>query len=255
MGGRKDEMRGERAAGAERLGPLPLPTRDFFAMLTPAEQRALMVLGRQRAFNKGEQVFRSGDACSNLYLLMQGKVKIYKLSPAGRELTLWYCFPGEVFGLAEMTGEGRRQVNAQACSDSRMLALGHSAFKSFLAANPSVSLRFIEILSKRMRLLSEVLADMVADSVSQRLCKLLLRLADYYGRVDGEGVLLEIHLTQQEMADMVGASRQSVSGHVNQLRRLGVLSMERRRMRVHDRERLELLSAEAVFPEGESGTS
>ena len=241
MGGRRDEM-------IDRLGPLPLPTRDFFAALTSAEQRALMVLGRQRFFRKGEQIFRSGDGCSNLYLLMQGKVKIFKLSPSGRELTLWYCFPGEVFGLAEMTGAGRRQVSAQACSDTRLLTLGHGAFKTFLAANPSVSLRFIEILSRRMRLLSEVLADMVADTVSQRLCKLLLRLAEVYGRPEERGVSLEITLTHQELADMVGASRQSVSGHMSRLRQLGLLSVRRRRLWLHDTSRLHGLSHQAVLP-------
>ncbi|GAB6040484.1 Crp/Fnr family transcriptional regulator [Endothiovibrio diazotrophicus] len=241
MGERWDETSG-------RLEPLPLPTRDFFAALTAAEQRGLMVLGRPRAFNKGEQIFRAGDGCTNLYLLMHGKVKIYKLSPTGRELTLWYCFPGEVFGLAEMTGAGRRQVSAQACADTRLIALGHSAFKTFLAANPSVSLRFIEILSRRMRLLSEVLADMVADTVSQRLCKLLLRLAETYGRPEAVGVSLEIVLTHQELADMVGASRQSVSGHMSRLRRLGLLSVRRRRLWLHDPARLHGLSAEAVLP-------
>lgn len=239
-----ESMEGKSA----RLGPMPLPTRDFFATLTPVEQRALMVLARQRAFKKGEQIFGAGESCSNLYLLMQGKVKIYKLSPAGRELTLWYCFPGEVFGLAEMTGDGKRRVNAQACADTRLLTLGHAAFKSFLAANPSVSLRFIELLSKRMRLLSEVLADMVADTVSQRLCKLLLRLADHYGRAEGEEVALEIPLTHQELADMIGASRQSVSGHMSRLRRLGLLSVRRRRLWLHDPRRLHGLTAEGVLP-------
>lgn len=223
--------------GPETDLPVIAPS-DFLNQLAPGDHDALLQLAERKRFSKGDFVFCAGDPGKNVYFLLGGRVKIYELSPLGREVILWFCFPGEIFGLAEVARGGGRVVYAQACEDSEVLAVSQKQFRAFLKAHPDVAFLSMQVLASRLRVLGEVLANLVSDDVNTRVAKLILRLGARYGKRVGKEIHLDIPLTHQEIADMVGTTRQTVTAVLGQLKRQGVLSIDSHRIQIESEELL-----------------
>ncbi len=183
-------------------------------------------------------IFDAGSPGTTVYFLRDGKVKIKQLSPVGREIILWFCLPGEIFGLAEVARGGGRVVTAQACEPSDVLAVPQERFHAYLEQHPRVARLSMQVLAHRLRVLGEMFVNLVADDVNTRIAKLILRLCSRYGVREGPRVRLNLPLTHQEIADMVGTTRQTVTSTLNELKRRGVLSMEARRIQIESEELL-----------------
>ncbi len=211
---------------------------DFLGSLDHADRDALLASGVRRTFAKDEFVFRVGDAGARVYFLESGRVRIDQPAEAGRDVILWYCLPGDIFGLAEAAGGGERAVSARACDACSVLVVAQEAFRRFVASRPAAALPAIQVLSARLRGLSDVMANLVADDVDTRIAKLILRLGMRYGRRDGHVTRLDIPLTHQEIADMVGTTRQTVTSTLNRMKRQGVLTIETRRILIESEELL-----------------
>jgi CRP/FNR family transcriptional regulator len=222
-----------------RVAAEPATPSNFLARLAPGDRDDLIGIAQSAAHAKNEYVFRVGEAGRRVYFLDAGRVKIHQASPDGREIILWFCLPGEVFGIAEVARGGDRVVAAVACEPSRILSISQEQFKTYLATHPSAALVTIEVLSARLRVLSDVLVNLVTDDVPTRTAKLILRLASRYGIRDGKEMYLSIPLTHQEIADMVGTTRQTVTAVLGDLRRQGVLSIENHRIRIAAEDGLE----------------
>lgn len=222
--------------------PGPAAPSDFLSQLAPDELDALRALGRSRAYARGEYVFRAADPGKYVFFLEKGRIKIAQLSPLGREVILWFCFPGEIFGLAEVARGGGRVVNAQAVEPSQVLAVPQDDYRAYLEKHPGAALLSMQVLSSRLRILGEMLVNLVADDVNTRIAKLILRLSARFGTRVGKDIVLAMPLTQQEMADMVGTTRQTVSTVLGQLKRQGVLSIDGHRILIESEDLLAGLS-------------
>lgn len=202
------------------------PSASMLDCLQQNEREELLELAEVRHYRKGGFVFRVGSPAEHVYILTEGRVKIFELSELGREVILWFCFKGEMFGLAETPRGGPRQVFAQACSNASALMVRREDFTQFLARNPSASLLVIDLLSCRMRGLGDMLLNLSSEDVATRLVKLLTRLSLVYGVPNEAEVRLRITLTHQELADMIGTTRQTVTGILSNLRRQGTIRIE-----------------------------
>lgn len=210
----------------------PGPASDFLGNMRPADRDDLLACAQVLEFERDEYVFRFGAPGRNVYVLESGRAKIYKLADNGREVILWFCFPGEVFGLAEAPRGTMREVYAQACTRVRVHVISRDQFSDFLESHPGTALQVIDLLSCRMRVLGDMLLNLVSDDVSSRVVKLLFRLAARYGRRSDEAIDLELPLTHQDMADMVGTTRQTVTTVLGELKRQGLLSMDHHHMQI-----------------------
>ena len=231
------------ADGTDTASTLVAPS-NFLAQLDTAAAAGLRAIATVQHFGKNDFVFRAGAPGSNVYFLRSGKVKIHQSSPLGREVILWFCFAGEIFGLAEVAQGGGRVVNAQACEASEVLAVAQEKFRDFLERHPRVAMLSMQVLSSRLRVLGEMFVNLVADDVSTRIAKLILRLSARYGTRVGKEIFLNIPLTHQEIADMVGTSRQTVTTVLGSLKRQGVLSIDDRRIHIESEELLNELTQE-----------
>jgi CRP/FNR family transcriptional regulator len=209
-------------------------TRGFIARLLLEDRAALMRLASRRSFKKGGLIFSAGGPADSVCLLESGYVKIYHLGPASREVLLWFCFPGDIFGLSEMVHGGRRQVYARAGTPVQLLSISREAFKAFLTRHPSAAVLVMDVLSHRVRALSQLVQGLITEDVPQRLMQLLSRLSTAYGRPMDKGVCVDIQLTHQEMANMIGTSRQSITSTLNALKRLGLVAIKNRRLHLLD---------------------
>lgn len=211
---------------------------NFLAQLDAEDYADLIALAKPRRYARGDFVFRAGAPGNHVYFLESGKVKICQLSPRGREVILWFCFAGEIFGLAEVARGGGRVVNALVCEQSDVLAISQDQFRQFLAGHPGTALLSMQVLSSRLRVLGEMFVNLVADDVNTRIAKLILRLSARYGTRVGKDIFLNIPLTHQEIADMIGTSRQTATSALSALKRQGVLSMDNHRIHIESEELL-----------------
>jgi CRP/FNR family transcriptional regulator len=229
------------ADAADAISTLVAPS-NFLAQLGADDFAGLLAIATVQHYGKGDFVFHSGTPGSNVYFLRSGKVKIHQLSPLGREVILWFCFAGEIFGLAEVARGGGRVVNAQACEASEVLAVSQEKFRDFLEGHPRIAMLSMQVLSSRLRVLGEMFVNLVADDVNTRIAKLILRLSARYGTRVGREIFLNIPLTHQEIADMVGTSRQTVTSALSALKRRGVLSIDSHRIHIESEELLNELT-------------
>ncbi len=199
---------------------------DFLADMPQAAKEELFSIGATFNVKKDQLIFNAGATSDCVYVLLSGRTKIYELTPEGKEVILWFCFPGELFGIAEIMRETRRVVHAHACTNVRVLRIKRDLFTNYLKAYPEISFRVIELLACRLRELGDVMTNLVADDVASRVVKLLTRLCVRHGKDNGREYELDICLTHQEMADMIGATRQTVTSVLSNLKRQGFLRIE-----------------------------
>ena len=228
----------------------PEQISDFIARLAPPDRTDLLQLAARRALTRGELVFKAGSAGDYVYFLESGRVKIYHLSPSGKEILLWFCIPGEIFGLAEVCHGGGRQVYAETCEPSQVLSVRQDDFQKFLATHPPAALLVNDVLACRLRNLGNIIQSLVASDVNERVTQLIVRLAATHGQKNQNGdTAIDIRLTHQEMANMIGTTRQSVTSALNRLRRQGVLEFDtNHRLLVHSETLLTQAGTAAMPP-------
>jgi len=217
-----------------------IPPADFLAKLRPTDKQDLLSVGTRQESKKNEIIFQAGSPGDNVYFLVSGRAKIYQLAhTSAKEVILWFCFPGEMFGLAEVCRQEKRGVYARACTDSELLKISQSDFKDFIRTHSDAAWLTIDLLSCRMRVLGDMLLNLAADDVNSRVIKLLLRLTAYYGKTIDNETYLDINLTHQEMADMIGASRQTVSSILGDLKKQDILFIKNQCIHIKSTESLE----------------
>jgi CRP/FNR family transcriptional regulator, cyclic AMP receptor protein len=203
---------------------------SFLDQLDAADRSALMALGAPLRFRRGAFIFKSGREGDMVYVVESGRVKVAQHSVGGREMILWFCLPGEVFGLAASPRVGPRLVDAQACTETTVRCIPSGKFHTFLRTHPRVSVELVNLLLCRLYVLCDGLLNLTSESAEGRLASLLIHLRYRYGRPVGDEVCIELALTQQEIADMIGASRQTVSGLLNQMKQKGEIRVAGRRL-------------------------
>lgn len=227
---------------------------DFISNLSLQDRQGLYHLGNKRCYRRAEMVFHVGSSSDEVFVLLDGKVKIFELSKEGKEMILWFCFPGELFGLSEVFQRSGREVNAQACSQLEVLSIKKADFERYIKQHPHLAMQVIELLGYRLRELSDVLSNLASDDVTSRVIKLLTRLCNRYGKPNGDQILLDIALTHQEMADMIGTSRQTVTTVLSMLRKKGILKMEQRSIYLQDIAWIESTAGKLSYPRPSSAS-
>lgn len=202
------------------------PQIDLLASLPESDRAQLLHIGQTHHFRKSDFVFRAGDATHHVYFLLRGRVKIHQSSPVGKEAILWFCFGGELFGLAEAARGGARVVSAQACDESDILCIRQEHFTEFLIQHPRTALLIVQVLSCRLRVLGDVVINLISDDVRTRVLKMLVQLGSRCGTPHEQGLRLNLSLTHQEIADMTGTTRQTVTTVLGQLEREAMIRTE-----------------------------
>ncbi len=230
----------ERAAtdtsqGRERVGNAPT---DFLGQLADDERAALLKVAKRLRLARGAFAFRVGDAKQGTYLLLQGRLKFFRLTPDGHEVILWFCFPGEVFGMSEVPAAKGRRVNVEACEDSEVGIVSDAAFNRFLDDHPDAARLCRRTMAARLGLLTNMLVNLVADDACARVAKLVLHLGLHYGDRQGDRIRLRIPLTHQDIAGMAGVNRQTVTRILGDLKKRRIVSLMRRGFCIESEERL-----------------
>ena len=187
---------------------------------------------------KGSILFKEGDDGEHLYVIIEGKLKLGTSSGDGRENLLSILGPGEMFGELSLFDPGPRTSTATAVTDAKLLSLSHEKVIPWLKQNPEVSLQLLTRLSQRLRRTNEAVGDLVFSDVPGRVAKALIDLGDRFGKTTAEGLLVNHDLTQEELAQLVGASRETVNKALADFAGRGWLKLDGRSVLITDVERL-----------------
>ena len=198
---------------------------DFLAQLQTSAKDELYQIAKNRSVAKNDFIFKTGQHDLNVYILSSGRVKLYCSSIQGRDVLLWFSRAGEIFGLAECLQEKQRQIYARAAEPCEVLCIAHSQFKEFLSTRPEISLLLMRILALRMCEIAQRFLSLANGNIQIGVAQLLLRLSETNGKLAGLDIHMDIPLTEQDIADMVGSSRQGVSTCLAKLKREGVIDI------------------------------
>jgi CRP/FNR family transcriptional regulator, cyclic AMP receptor protein len=184
----------------------------------------------RRSYGRGEVIFREEDPGDSLCIVIAGLVKVYRSSPDGDEMVLVTLGPSSVFGELPMIDGGLRSASAAAVEATTLLTVSRTALLEALASSPALADGLLRSLGSMVRRLTDQTADLVFLDLHGRVAKLLLALSEERGISEGDGRALDLRLTQTDLANMVGGSRQSVNQVLNSFERLGYLELDGRRI-------------------------
>jgi len=203
----------------------------LFGGLAAPDLEPLLPDLRWRRFAKGSYIFREGDPGDHLHLVASGDVKISRTTRAGSELVLAMLGAGDVFGeLAVLAENALRSADAEALTETECVVIHKSALVAFLHARPAIMWRVITLLSEYIRRKDEASADLAFHDIPGRVARKLLELGSYRGEAVGPGTRIELPLSQQTLAGLVGASRENVNRTLRAFASLGFIELGRGRI-------------------------
>ena len=206
---------------------------SLFANLVDEDLHELMNAAKRRAFRSGEVIFHRDDPGQVLYMIKEGKVKICIISPDGQEISLAVFGKGECFGEFALLDGLPRSADAIALEKVECYTLQRSDFHNAIMKTPKIAIQVLEALTKRLRNTDNMVEDLIFLDVYGRVAKKLLELADAHGVKTDDGVRIEVRLTQQELASMVGASRESVNKVMGYFSEKDFISTDKHRITLH----------------------
>ena len=211
-----------------------LATIPLFSGLPEEELERFAELTRERSYPKGSVILFQDDPGDSLFVLRAGRVKVVLIGEDGREVILGVLEPGAHFGELALIDDQPRSAHVIAMEDAQLLVLRREDFRRRVEANPTVAWALLTELSRRLRRADVKIGGLVLLDVPGRIARLLLDLADETG-----GGQIEKPLTHQTIAQMIGASRETVSRAMKDFQDAGLIRVERRRISIGDRDALE----------------
>jgi CRP-like cAMP-binding protein len=196
--------------------------------LADGDAEALRALGRVRRFPVGAALFNEREPGDAVFVLMSGRVKLSCVTEAGREAVLGIREPGELIGEMSAIDDAPRSATATTLEPVEVLTVSREAFVGFLARTPGVALVLLRMIAPRLRDADRKRIEYLGQDSVGRVCSRLVELADRFGAPEGDGVHIELAITQEDLAGWTGSSREAVIRALRTLRELGWIETRRR---------------------------
>jgi len=196
---------------------------DWLQELSDGDWVELQRRGARSVFAKGQVVFEPSREPKSVYLMETGRVRIYRLSSEGDEATLGYVMPGEVFGELPGFGDFARDSFACARVRSSVWKIPVDVFRALLRSRPKMVIEVTRQIGERMKRVESRVESLVFRDVSSRVAVVLLELAEDFGVREDEQWTLDLHLSQRELATLVGTTRQTINAVLGRFREMGLV--------------------------------
>lgn len=227
---------GLHIAAAEALKTVP-----FFSILSEDEAEELAERLIPRRFSPGQIIFHLGDPGGLLYIITSGKVKIAHTTPDGQEALLAILGNGDFFGELALLDEAPRSATAESLAQTETLTLHRTEFMRFIDHHPNFARHVLTILARRIRHMNNQISDIFFLDLPGRLARTLLMLGENHGVETADGVMIDLSLTQTDLAEMTGATRVSVNKALGRFRRQQWVKVKGRKFTLVDQEALQNL--------------
>jgi CRP/FNR family cyclic AMP-dependent transcriptional regulator len=211
---------------------------EIFESFNPVELARLLGILEELELPKHHVIFSPGVPSEAIYFIEMGRVRVTKLSAEGKTVILALLGPGDIIGEAAWEA-GEHDSYAETLEDSRIYQIGREAFQALIRDNPDFGWRLIQIIGARLKQAQARIEDLVFRQVPSRVARLLISLAESHGKVTPNGIRVEFPLTHQEIADLVGSSRVTVTQILNKFRSSHWIEIESKRVTIHNMHALE----------------
>jgi len=189
----------------------------------------------QPMFVRKKQVgYRPGDPSDSIYIIRSGRIKISKITEDGREIILNLLKTGDVFGEMAFLEDTARDTSAEALDDTNLFVVKKSDLLQLIKRRPAITYRLAKIIGERRKEAEKNMENFLYKGVRERLANLLLRLSNDYGIKDSRGKMLRIKITHQDLANLIGSSRETVSLTLGDFRREGFIDINERKIIIKD---------------------
>jgi CRP/FNR family cyclic AMP-dependent transcriptional regulator len=202
-----------------------LTASPLFQAMKPTELDEIVKLSSEQRWLRGATIFQKGDEGSSMMAVLSGRVRVSAVSADGREITLNVISPGEIFGEIALLDGKPRSADASAIEETTLLVVERKQFLPFLKQNDDLYLRLLAVLCDRLRRTSLALEGIALFDLPARLARLLLKLAEDYGRPCAQGTRIDMKLSQRDLSTLVASSRESVNKQLRIWRDDGVVMM------------------------------
>ena len=201
---------------------------DLFQGLSRESMDRVMAVANDKTVPKKRIIYSPSEENSAIYILKKGRVRIFKLSPEGKTIILAILNEGDVFGAMSPIREGSSTGYAETLEDSYICSIEQDKFNQILAAMPEVALGMMEKISRRLKEAEDRIEDLVFRDVPGRIASVLLNLSSQFGTEGPDGLRIDFKFTHQDLADMVGASRETVTVILNEFKDDGIIRIDDR---------------------------
>lgn len=226
------------ARSAQKLSGLR--QNEIFESFNAMDMARLMGIVEEMECPRHHLIFAPGVPSESIYFIEKGRVRLTRLSPDGRTVILALLGPGDLIGEAAWE-TGEHDSYGETLEETRMYQLSRESFENLVRTNPEFGLRLIQVIGFRLKQAQARIEDLVFRQVPSRVARLLVSLAEHHGKVTPNGIRVEFPLTHQEIADMVGSSRVTVTQVLNRFRASQWIGIESKRVTIHNLEALESL--------------
>lgn len=233
---RDERQQGTKAVMVERVWYIK--ECQLFSRLTDEQFARLERRGRMRAFPRNSTIYMPSDVNDGVFLLADGRVRISSITPDGKQAILAFIEPGEIFGELALVEPGKREEYAETVVDSTIVLLPGDEVVRLMSESADLTLGVTKLIGLRRKRIERRLRSLLFRSNRDRLTTLLLDLVEQYGRTTPEGVLLEIKLSHQDLASIIGATRETVTVLLGEMQLEGLLNVSRQRIVVRNLKRL-----------------
>lgn len=216
----------------------------FFKGLSEGELEEIQAIARERTYQRQQVLFSDGEEGSGFFLVVEGQVKVFKMSPEGKEQILHILGPGEPIGQVAVFAGESFPANAQALRESRVLFFPRDAFVALIHRKPSLALNMLAILSNRLREFTVQIESLSLKEVPARLAVYLLTLAEEQGGADD----VALQMTKAQLASVIGTIPETLSRIFNRMAQAGMIQVDGRTIHLLDRSALEELADSGKLP-------
>ncbi len=199
---------------------------SLFSPLNKEEKLKISELAIKKVYKQGEVLFHEGDPNDKIILVKSGKIKLYKLSAQGKELILDILQPDDVIGESSIFEDQVHTFCAKALEQSFVCACARNDFKKLILDHPLIAMKIIQGLVERLSSFTEQVATFAFEDVQGRIVKTLYKLGQNYGVATEKGLKVNLHLTHQDIASLVNASRVMVTNTLNKMKQEGLVDIE-----------------------------
>jgi CRP-like cAMP-binding protein len=205
---------------------------DLFSELGTEQIERVAQAARQRRLERDAYLYYQGDPADHLFVLLAGRLKRTQVTPEGHQILLRYIGPGEAFAIPAILGGIEYPTSAQAVEDSLLLSWDRQSMRDLMRQAPALALRALDVVASHVREFQDRIRELSTERVERRIARALLRLARQSGRKVEEGVLIDLPLSRQDLAEMTGTTLFTVSRTLSQWESQGLVVTGRERVTI-----------------------
>jgi CRP/FNR family transcriptional regulator len=219
---------------------------DILTHLKDWEQRLIDKISSTKDIKRGEILYLQGSSDKSVYFLERGTVKLNKLNPEGKVITIDILKSGTLFGELGAIEDVERDETAIVMEDGQICIMSKENFDSLLNSAPEFAVHLNKIITLRRWKIENRLLDLLYSTVEERLAKILLDLIEDFGKPDKNAIVLRLKLTHQDLSELIASTRETTTATINNLKKQGIIDYEEKHIRILDKQKLHDVSQQAA---------